>query len=112
MGLKSDEVLESVRFLNFYTRLVSDCPDDETRFLSVIAATARKKPLVPPGKRVSVSEEFQFTEYNRLYICMSDFIPMMQDIIDTHPGMLSVQTNKSVCSNYSSFCNSFYECIS
>ncbi|CAG7816149.1 unnamed protein product [Allacma fusca] len=87
LGLKNEELLDSERFLHFYQRLMSDCPDDETRFLCIMSVTARKKYLSSPHKRASISEEFSFSDVHRMHICMSDFIPMMQDIIDTHPGL-------------------------
>ena len=103
LGLAQDSSLDFETFLKFYHRLVSECPDDASRFIRILWTQARvaktsvsnnqyKNNFQVTSNGSLKNDQLRFNDTDEppklssLDIGMSDFIPMIQDIIDTHPG--------------------------
>lgn len=96
MGLASDETLSAFTFIPFLRNLFADCPDEVSRFARLLNAASKSPHLAnnnnnnnnnngSPSKYGGQAEVFK-EDVKTIELAMSDFVPMIQDIIDTHQG--------------------------
>jgi len=94
LNLTPDATCTAKILLPFLRYLLSECPDEVSRFLRIVSSGAKNFPEGGVGTGVNNNrgskyygnpEEF-CTDLKNVELSMSDFIPMVQDIIDTHPG--------------------------
>lgn len=93
--LKANENLSVKMFMPFYKHLNSECPDDAAKFIRILSTAGKfsedSNSNINNNNRHSSSA---YENHGKLpwdlrtaEASMSDFTAMIQDIIDTHPGL-------------------------
>lgn len=105
MGLAQDDILSAFTFIPFLRNLLTDCLDDASRFARLLNAAAKNAQTLSNNSNnnnnntISSNNNNNSSKYGGLMevfkedvknieLGMSDFVPMIQDIIDTHQGNL------------------------
>jgi hypothetical protein len=95
LNLTPDKTCTSKMLLPFLRYLLCECPDEASRFIRIISSAAINFPegVVGLGSNNNVRNSKYYGNHGDfcmdlkyVELAMSDFIPMVQDIIDTHPG--------------------------
>lgn len=106
LGLKPDDILSAKHFISFLHYFLSEFPDDAARFALILSSASKYYSDGANNNNIGSGEQWSggFSIRNIMYsetdgsleIGMSDFIPLVQDIVDTHPGMNSCDFNSKL----------------
>jgi hypothetical protein len=98
--LSPEGTCTSKMFIPFLRYLLTECPDDAARFARIMSSASKNFPSGYDSKnnfnnsnvpqmnaKYYANHENYCQDLKNVELTMSDFVPMMLDIIDTHPGI-------------------------
>jgi len=86
--MKGNDRLSFTEFKRFYGPFISQCPDEASRFMRVLTGSSKVLAINSQNNNIAniSAGVIPNNQDLRKELVMTDFIPMIQDIIETHPG--------------------------
>lgn len=107
--LSPDGICTSKIFIPFLRYLLTDVPDDAAKFVRILSSASRNFPVGYDKNNYNNNNTNMnikyYTDHGNycqdlkfVELTMTEFVQMIQDIIDTHPGVFVI-LNVSCCGN-------------